>query len=323
MTVVVIPHHLLNMGFLDCWEEEFNNVETEVIIVEDKPERILKKPDWANISVFSHKEINAELGKDSWIIPKGTSAIRSYGLYKAFYRNPEAIITIDNDCFPEDENYFVKGHLDVLNSKATLNWFDSTPSGFLNTGTMPRGFPYTIRNNYEVVLNHGLWSNIPDYDAACMLLHPKYRTRKLNNKESILIPRFNFYPMCGMNLSFRSYITPLMYFGLFGKEYGFDQFDDIWCGVFSKKIIDHLELGVRSGYPSVCHKKQSNPFINFQKQAGGIHWNEDVWKATQDVKLTKDTPKKLYKELIEKIQFPDADYFAKVKRATLIWLDYF
>ena len=325
---VVIPHHLSNLDFINEWFREFVNEEIKLIIVEDKPERQTTIPDWVkykNTAIYSHKEIDAELGVNSWIIPRGTSAIRSFGLYKAWKEESDIIITIDNDCYPDrNKNYFIKGHLKALNSNATLGWVDSTPKGFLEKGTMPRGYPYNIRESNPIGLNHGLWSRVPDYDAACMLLHPKYRTKPVSSNISLVMAQHNFYPMCGMNIAFKHKVAPLMYFGLFGKEYGFDHFDDIWCGIFSKKIMDHIGYAVRSGYPSIEHRKQSNAFVNFQKQAGGIGWNECIWKAAQEVKLSDETDVKiLYKELIEKIKFPDNDYFKKVKKATLLWLELF
>jgi len=320
---IVIPHHLATLEFLNEWRAEFDRPGVHLIIVEDKLKHETTQPDWINAdntTLYTHEDIEKDLGKSSWIISRFTSAVRSYGLYKAWQRKPDLIITLDNDCFPDRQNnYFVDGHWRAMESPATLDWVDSTFNGFLGE-LYPRGFPYNIRNKSKTYVNHGLWSNIPDLDAASMLLHPSLRTQPVN--ESQVIPRYNFYPMCGMNLSFRPEVTPLMYFGLFGEKYGFDQFDDIWAGVFSKKVMDHLGWAVRSGYPSVEHRKQSNAFVNFKKQAGGMAYNEMLWEKVQNVQLTKETPLEAYQELMEKLEFEDA-YFKKVKEATLVWLSLF
>lgn len=335
-TVVVIPHHLPTLDFLNEWRGEFDEPDVHLIIVNDKPyTEMTSFPDWLNkdnATIYNHEFIDLELGTaKSWIIPRGTSAIRSYGLWKAWQRKPDMIVTLDNDCFPDNPQtfdginpmlYFVHGHWKNLTSNATLDWVKSTPEGWIDEH-YTRGFPYLIRNNSEVKVSHGLWSNIPDFDAAQMLLHPKFRTKPLRQSQTVTIPRNNFYTMCGMNLAFKPEVTPLMFFGLFGAKYGFDQFDDIWAGVFSKKIMDHLDWAVKSGYPSVEHRKQSNAFVNFKKQAGGIGWNEEIWKNVQKVQLTKDTPASLYKELIEKVELPDDPYFKKMRKATLLWLELF
>lgn len=325
-TVVVVPHHLKTLEFLNEWKTEFASDDVHIIIVEDKPHRVSTLEDWMyhqKITIYTHADIDKELGKNSWIIPYGTSAIRSYGLYKAWQRKPDMIVTLDNDCFPDikyNYPYYLSGHWRKLQEPATLDWVRSSSESWLELHS--RGFPYLNRNKSKVYVNHGLWSNIPDLDAASMLLHPDLRTSPVHSNESIVIPRFNFYPMCGMNLAFRPEVTPLMYFGLFGEEYGFDQFDDIWAGVFSKKVMDHLSWAVRSGYPSVEHRKQSDAFTNFRKQAGGMSRNEILWQAVQNVKLTADNPIDCYKELAEGI-ITDDKYFIKMKKAMLIWLKLF
>jgi len=319
--IVVIPHHLPTLDFLKEWEDEFNNL--WVIIVDDRPDQSkkieVKNP---NYIVFSHKDIDKDLGKKSWIIPRGTSAIRSYGLYKAWQQKPDMILTLDNDCFPDGSN-LIEGHARNLMAKVTLDWRLSTTIGFMPE-LYSRGAPYSNRDKSDVYLSHGLWSNIPDLDAATMLLNPNYRT-KPSDGSAVILPRYNFYPMCGMNLAFRPEITPLMYFGLFGKQYGFDQFDDIWAGIFSKKIMDHLGWAVASGYPSVEHRKQSDAITNFEKQAGGMRYNEQLWQIVKDVHLGELTdPIGCYKKIIYQVAttFND-DYWKKVYKATLIWLDLF
>lgn len=315
--IVVIPNHLPTLDFLKEWEELKL---CKIIVVQDigeKPEI----PEGFNVTIYDHKDIEKDLGKNSWIIPSRTSACRSYGYYKAWQQGDEFIATLDNDCFPETEDYWMDGHLQNLIKKVTLGWESSIPNSNLPT----RGFPYKIRENSEVVLSHGLWSNVPDFDGIDMLKQPNLRfERCLSSK---LIPKNNYYPMCGMNLAWKREITPLMYFGIFGPDWKIDQYDDIWAGIFSKKVLDHLNYGVVSGYPSVEHRKQSNAFINLEKQAPGLMLNEELWQMIDEVKLTKDNPIDCYKELLDKIQINTktnkTDYLLKYIEATKIWLDLF
>lgn len=279
-TIICIPNHLPNLDHLKSWEE-FKSPDVEIIVVQDigdKPEI----PEGFNVTIYDHDDIQQDLGKDAWIIPSKTSACRSYGYYKAWQRKPDLIITLDNDCYPDkhSEGSYITGHLNALYSQTTLDWYPTT------TGLMARGFPYTIRGKSEVYLNHGMWSNVPDYDAPTMLLHPSVRFEAHKKHESMTIPRNNFFPMCGMNLAWKAELTPSMYFGLFGPEYGFDQFDDIWAGVLVKKVLDHLGFAAKSGFPSVEHRKQSNAFTNLKKQAPGMQMNENFWKAVRDIQLS-------------------------------------
>lgn len=315
--IVVIPNHLPTLDFLKEWEELKR---CKIIVVQDigdKPEI----PDGFDVKIYDHKDIEKDLGKNTWIIPSRTSACRSYGYYKAWQQGDEFIATLDNDCFPETEDYWIDGHLNNLVKKVTLGWESSIPNSNLPT----RGFPYKIRGNSEVVLSHGLWSNVPDFDGIDMLKQPDMRFERCI--DSKVIPKNNYYCMCGMNLAWNREITPLMYFGIFGPDWKIDQYDDIWAGIFSKKILDHLGKAVISGYPSVEHRKQSNAFINLEKQAPGLMLNEELWKMIDEVKLTKDNPVDCYKELLDKMQINTktnkTDYLLKYIEATKLWLALF
>ncbi len=318
---LVIPHHLPTLDFLNEWNE-LRRYDLKLYIVEDKDKRETSTPEnLTNFVIYTHKDIKEDLGKDSWIIPFKTSAIRSYGYLKAYQDGCDVIMTLDNDCFPEKDNYWVNGHLFNLSLMTTLGWVSSIPEA--NTPT--RGFPYLIRDKSPVMLSHGLWSNVPDFDGIDMLKTPNLRfNRCINGK---IIPKNNYYPMCGMNLAWKREITPLMYFGIFGPDWGLDQYDDIWAGVFSKKVLDHLNYGVISGYPSVEHRKQSNAFINLEKQAPGLMLNEELWQMIDRIQLTKDNPLDCYKELLDKIQINTktnkTDYLLKYIEATKLWLDLF
>ena len=108
-----------------------------------------------------------------------------------------------------------------------------------------------------------------------------------------------------------------------GKSWGFDRYDDIWAGLFSKKVMDHLNLGVISGSPFINHKKASITKHNHIKELNGMKVNEYLWKAVAEVKLTKSSPKACYIELAQNIKFPKGAYFKKLKEAMIIWANLF
>ena len=105
------------------------------------------------------------------------------------------IITVDNDCFPEKKNYYILEHWKALNRKVTLDWIQTAH-------IYTRGFPYKIRSKSEVVINHGLWSRFPDLDAQTALANTKIRFKP--TRTSQIIPRYNYYPHCGMNFAFNA-----------------------------------------------------------------------------------------------------------------------
>lgn len=314
--VLVVPNHLPHLDFLFAWREYLGD--TPVIVVQDVGEKP-EPPRGMDVTVVDHDDVAADLGDAAWIIPRRTSACRSYGYLLAWRRRPDFILTLDTDCFPDGSD-LLGGHAANLNRTVTLDWVNSGP------GDLPfRGFPYANRDTSLVLLSHGLWSKVPDLDAATWLHHPHYVLPPAEGFR--VIPRHSFFPMCGMNLAWRTPLTPAMWFGLFGPDYGFDQYDDIWAGVLVKKVLDHFGWAAVSGYPSVEHRKQSNVYVNLVKQAPGLAMNEHFWQAVADVTLTADTIVGAYRQLIEEL--PDeiptepAGYTAKFKRAALTWVDLF
>lgn len=308
---IVVAQHMANLNFLLKWEE-FKRRNVYMYICEDRQIKECILPKGFKGFIFDYQDIEKDLGKNSWIIPRKTSAIKSYGFYKAYEDKCDIIITIDSDCFP-DGSSFIESHLKNLKEKVTLGWTKST-------NVYTRGFPYNIREKYPVVLSHGLWSNIPDLDAQTALKMPDLRFPKADAVH--VIPQYNYFPLCGMNVAFKCEIAPIMYFGLQGPDYPFDRFDDIWTGIFVKKILDRLNLAVTTGMPSVEHRKQSNVYANLRKEAPGLIVNEKLWRKVHEIKLTRKTPADCYVELADKLLM-DGEYWIKLKEAMKIWAKLF
>jgi hypothetical protein len=315
--IVVVPNHLPHLNFLNEWDELQH---TQLIVVQDGPVAPEVPERFRLVTrVYTHEDIDRDLGGDAWIIPRRTSAVRSYGYWKAWQRKPDVIVTLDNDCYPERPGYWLNGHQANLASSTTLGWVSGCDIDFT------RGFPYRIRNQYPVKLSHGTWSNVPDLDAATSLHNPNLRLTPATR--TTVVPRWNYFPVCGMNLAWNAELTPAMYFGLFGPDYGFDQYDDIWAGVLAKKILDHLGYAAVTGAPSVEHRKQSDVFANLRKQAPGLEMNENFWVAVDRIRLTETTVRDAYIELVDRL--PDViegepdGWTVKFKQAALIWAGLF
>jgi len=121
-----------------------------------------------------------------------------------------------------------------------------------------------------------------------------------------------------MNLAFKRQMTPAMYFLLMGGNWPFDRFGDIWCGLFVKKICDHLGLVVRSGLPHVKHVRASDVWSNLKKELPGYTVNESLWEAVDSVRLTKSSVRECYTEIAEKLDL-SGEYWDKVRKAMRIW----
>lgn len=312
---VVVPNHLPHLDFLDEWGDELRDV--PIIVVQDVGDKPTP-PSGFDVRVVDHDDIADDLGSDAWIIPHRTAACRSYGYLLAHRLGVRYIATLDSDCYP-DGSPWLAGHVGNLESRVMLDWVNSGP------GPLYRGVPYGLRNTSPVYLSHGLWSCVPDLDGPTQLHYPDLRLSPATGTATM--PRWNYFPMCSMNLAWRRELTPAFYFGLHNIDtYGVDRFDDIWAGVFAKRILDHLGWAAVSGAPSVEHRRQSNAFVNTRKEAGGLAMNENLWPIVRDIPLKGEDVAGCYAQLIdglpEVVEGEPPGWTARFKHAAMIWLEY-
>lgn len=279
------------------WAEQLES--TTVYVVEDNPEPTINlatdhRPTHLQYACWA--DIDRDLGKTaSWIIPRRTSAIKSYGFLKAYQAGADIIWTLDDDCYPEPGVDYLSQIRAALYSGVRQDTWWNTLEPF-GTPLAPRGYPYGIRDQYRPVkVHHGLWSNIPDLDARTQKANPEFRLGSIKGWRAV--PTGAMFPMCGMNLAWRREMTPAMYFMLQGQGEPFDRFDDMWAGLMVKRILDHLGWVVTSGGPSIHHAKASDPDVNEQKEAPGIEAHEKLWPLIASARLDSSTPKGCYLEL--------------------------
>jgi reversibly glycosylated polypeptide/UDP-arabinopyranose mutase len=268
---------------------------------------------------FDWGDIAGEFGRDEWIFSRRNAGIRSYGFWKAYEAGADVIITLDDDCYFV-ESGFVATHIANLQSKAPERWATTFPDPrYMYT----RGYPYAIRGKRKVVISHGLWSDKMDLDAKTQLslgaVHaPAYPPIRQ------YVPPGSYFPMSSMNLAFSREAVPLMYFPLMGfspegDAWGYDRYDDIWAGLFAKKILDHLGWSASNGSPFVEHRKASDPLVNRKKERSGMAKNELLWQLVDQVRLTARSPAACYRQLAERIGFPEERYFVSLRKAMIIW----
>ncbi|MEK7629872.1 MAG: hypothetical protein AAB432_00615 [Patescibacteria group bacterium] len=327
------------LRFLDEWKDIFKKNEVVLVVVEDNPVKAFgiddKKLDF-NVLHLSWADIENDLGLDNWIIPRRSSSIKSYGFWKAYQLGADMIISLDDDCYPSlNYSAHLKAHhiYDLVETHRH-NLFERKfrePAWVSSTLNLnPRGFPH---KNFEhplgserVMLSHGLWANVPDVDAETQI-NMKEIPHIDHYFHDRMIPRWSFFPMCGMNVAWKRELTPAMYFLLMGKNaagelWGYDRFDDIWAGVFAKKIIDVLDYRAASGHPVVWHDRASDPYVNLEKERSGLEINENLWQIVYEMNLSGTNVKDLYKEISSKLPHP-GEYWNKIRRAMVIWADLF
>lgn len=234
------------------------------------------------------------------------------------------ILTLDDDVHPPAGSDPIQEHLDVLQRRVPISWMNTAIDypAYLNhlglevktcteDGPVPylRGFPYGIRDEAPVMVSHGVWVNVPDFDGRTQL----ELTNNGRNPERLPyslpyfrgpVPKGCYFPFCGMNVMVRREALPYLYFAPMGPDTGIDlrcdraktaedkdcpcdgckrgpllnRFADIWCGILLKRACDSNGWAIYTGASTVIHTRASDPFKNVEQERLGIEWNEMAWK---------------------------------------------
>ncbi|CAG9464186.1 unnamed protein product [Pedinophyceae sp. YPF-701] len=327
---VVIPT-IRHLGqFLELWRPILTPY--HLIIVQDgEATEDVGVPDGFHYDLYTRRDIERILGPRASCISYKDSGCRCFGYLMS--RRPY-IVTLDDDCYPapapagsdSDVVDVVQEHLRNLTTRSTPFYFNTLYDPFADSTDFVRGYPFSLREGVPTVVSHGLWLNVPDYDAPTQLVKPL--ERNFNHAASVVctIPHGTLFPMCGMNLAFdRRRIGACMYFGLMGEGQPLSRYDDMWAGWCSKVVCDELGYGAKSGAPYVFHSKASDPFANLKKEFNGLFWQEDMVRFFRDVKLSDKaaTPEELYLELADAVEQRLGDvnaYFVALAKGMRDWV---
>lgn len=217
-------------------------------------------------------------------------------------------------------------HIQNLLTPSTPYFFNTLYDPFREGCDFVRGYPFSLREGVTTAVSHGLWLNIPDYDAPTQLVKPAERNTRYVDMV-MTVPKSTLFPMCGMNLAFdRELIGPAMYFGLMGDGQPLGRYDDMWAGWCMKVICDHLGLGVKTGLPYIWHSKASNPFTNLKKEYKGIFWQEEIIPFFQTLVFPEECVDVFacYLYLADKVKesLGHLDpYFGKLADAMVTWIE--
>lgn len=266
---VVVPSHKKELTdlFLSHWQPLFDKHNVEFILVNDSEDKPF-------IDFSYNKESTVERSYfDSELISNHCAGVRQLGFLYISQNLPniEYILTFDTDTAPVGDP--IQDHIDQLNRSVPISWISTSTDMYM------RGFPYQVRDEAKVMLSHGVWNIVPDYDAPTQLLTPKeFKPTYYKG----VIPKGIFAPICGMNIGFRRDALPFIYFAPVGQYKGAERFDDIWMGLEVIKDFAKLEWGITTGYAVVDHLRASNVFTSLEKEAVGIKKNEEYWKGEYD-----------------------------------------
>jgi hypothetical protein len=259
-------------------EAQAGGHELTIFLHEDGPQRSPLPPLELPLRHSCHADLAPRLGAHEWIIPRGSGASRSFALLGAWDEGCDFAITMDDDCLPGPQaESFLRTHLSAF---ALDRWFRTID------GEPPRGVPYGDRGRLPVLLNHGLWTGAPDVDGASAVRHLREPISVVLRASREVVPPGMWFTLCAMNVCYAREALPAAYNLLMGlSAHGVDRFDDIWSGLFLKRVADHLGLYVTSGVPFVHHTRASDPFVNLQKEALGIRIHEHFWRHVEQAPL--------------------------------------
>ena len=268
MTAVVVPtipeRKEIFGKFMALWEPLFNKHNIQFIKVTDGENPQVDAEGY-------HPKVTPDeiMGEYKDCLSNFNAGIRNLGFafIAKYISGIEYILTLDDDCLPIGDP--IQDHLDALNMKVPISWM-STAAEYM------RGFPYGIREEAEVVLSHGVWEGVADWDAPTQLVKGSYRPVEFYKGP---IPKGVLYPMCSMNLAFKRKMLPHIFHAPWAL--GIHRFDDIFAGIEAKRAIDKEGWAAVSGYARIHHDRASNVFKNLANEAPGIGLNETFWTGDE------------------------------------------
>lgn len=249
--------------FMEAWRPLFVVHQVRFIKVLDGEEPKLYDGD----KEYSVKDI---MGKYGSCLTNFNAGIRNLGFaYVAKYLPKiEYIITLDDDEVPIGDP--IQDHITQLQRKVPVSWISTAVDDYT------RGFPYGIRDEAEVVLSHGVWEGVADWDAATQLVKGSHRPVEFYRGP---VPKGIYFPVCSMNLAFKRCMLPYIYQAPWAL--GIKRFDDILTGVEAKREIDKHGWAAVTGYARVYHERASNVFSNLENEAPGMRLNEQFWQGDE------------------------------------------
>ena len=259
------------------------------------------------------------------VIPERSHAETSFGFLVAYEEQPNFVIELDDDVFPVQGHHAIDHHANNLFNRNGVTvyskgrWYNSMENLDLNITTrlFSRGHPYALEartedfvwsdEGDECVLNMGLWAGCPDLDALTILYHGGLDGRcgvkgKGCRREKVIAGHGTYFALCSMNTAFRPKIIPAFY-QLYMGFMGVGRFDDIWSGLFLKKIADHIGDGVCLGEPTVYHdKRPRDTFKDLRMELEGMVINETLWKMVDEIELDGKTYWDSYNSLTQNLE---------------------
>lgn len=286
------------------------------------------------------------------LIPRHSHAETSFGLlYVQAEPQYKFGIFVDDDTEPIGRHDFFGTHLRNLEQRQKISritsdtrWVNVLHNGFSRHRLYPRGFPYSMTGEKisvnegeveEVVLSQGLWTNIPDLDAVRILCQGDLEGQSITHTmeadfgDAFSVAGGNYVTVSSMNLAFKREIIPAFYqLPMDDNPWCIGRFDDIWSGVFLKKIADLKGREIVCGLPLCRHNKaRRSTFKDLRAEAPGLELNEHLWRVIDKFELEGDwlemyrTLARLLTRDAPTLPFLGRDFLSYCARAMSSWTE--
>ncbi|KAH7285015.1 hypothetical protein KP509_33G007800 [Ceratopteris richardii] len=297
-------------SFLDSWRPILSLY--HIVIVAPSTEAV-QVPDGFSHRLYTYHDIELTVPSSDLASALTTSphASRSFGFLVSTKRY---IFTLDTDCSPAKDPVTgslidpVARHLQNLKQNSTPFFFNTLYDPYRDGTDFVRGYPFSLREGVPSAISHGLWLNVPDLDAPTRIVKPHLLNRSYVDAV-LTVPKGSLLPMSSINLAFdRKYVGAAMFFGLrsLSGSTRYAAFDDIWAGLCSKAICDHLGLGVKSGLPYVWRNESTSAraLEALQHVPQGVQWLERLLPFFQSLRFprTAVTVQDCYLEIAKQIK---------------------
>lgn len=221
------------------------------------------------------------------LVPYNSDNRRNVGYLLAWMTDADLVISVDDDNFPVDPNFFAEHSIvargpapgRVVNGPGAW-WNPCEALDVMPAPAYPRGFPFAPRGTgiaasaedfattiADVRVNAGLWLGEPDIDAMTRLtMHPA--VTGLRKSETILGPGV-WCPVNSQNTALHADVLPAYYFTRMGYRLGdqvFDRYADIFSGYFVQACCKHFGHAVRFGTPLVDHRRNEHSLLRDLRQ---------------------------------------------------------